>query len=50
MILDFAGTYAVDYVIIGATRRGSVFRVLRGDMISAVAANLPPETKLLIHA
>ena len=50
MILDFAGTYAVDYVIIGATRRGSVFRALRGDMISEVAANLPPETKLLIHA
>lgn len=50
MILDFAGTYAVDYVIMGVTRRGTVFRALRGDIISEVAANLPPETKLLIHA
>jgi nucleotide-binding universal stress UspA family protein len=50
MILDFAGTYAVDYVIMGVTRRGSVFRALRGDVISEVATNLPPETKLLIHA
>ncbi len=50
MILDFAATYAVDYVILGVTRRGSVFRALRGDVISAVATNLPPETQLLIHA
>jgi len=50
MILDFAGTYAVDYVIMGVTRRGSVFRTLRGDIIADVAANLPKETKLLIHA
>jgi amino acid transporter/nucleotide-binding universal stress UspA family protein len=50
MILDFAGTYAADYVIMGVTRRGSVFRTLRGDIISEVAANLPKETKLLIHA
>lgn len=50
MILDFAGTYAVDYVIMGVTRRGTVFRALRGDIISEVAASLPPETKLLIHA
>jgi amino acid transporter/nucleotide-binding universal stress UspA family protein len=50
MILDFAGTYAADYVIMGVTRRGTLFRALRGDIISEVAANLPPETKLLIHA
>ncbi|HUN81058.1 MAG TPA: amino acid permease [Phycisphaerae bacterium] len=50
MILDFAGTYAADYVIMGVTRRGGLFRALRGDIISEVAANLPPETKLLIHA
>jgi amino acid transporter/nucleotide-binding universal stress UspA family protein len=50
MILDFAGTYAVDYVIMGASRRGSLFRAMRGDVISEVAANLPKETTLLIHA
>lgn len=50
MILDFAGTYGVDFVIMGVTRRGTVFRALRGDLITAVASGLPPDTKLLIHA
>jgi amino acid transporter/nucleotide-binding universal stress UspA family protein len=50
MILDFAGTYACDYLIMGVTRRGTLFRALRGDIIAEVAANLPHETKLLIHA
>jgi len=50
MILDFAGTYAADYVIMGVTRRGALFRALRGDVIAHVATHLPPETKLLIHA
>ena len=50
MILDFAGTYGVDFVIMGVTRRGTLFRALRGDLITAVAAGLPPDTKLLIHA
>jgi hypothetical protein len=40
----------VDYVIMGVTRRGTLFRALRGDLIAAVAAGLPHETKLLIHA
>jgi amino acid transporter len=50
MILDFAGTYAVDYVIIGVTRRGALYRALKGDVITEVAENLPAETTLLIHA
>ncbi len=50
MILDFAATYGVDYVILGVTRRGALFRALRGDLISEVAAHLPSETTLLIHA
>lgn len=50
MILDFAGTYGVDFVIMGVTRRGTVFRALRGDLITAVASGLPQDTKLLIHA
>lgn len=50
MILDFAGTYACDYLIMGVTRRGTLFRALRGDIIAEVAASLPHETKLLIHA
>ena len=50
MILDYAGTYAADYVIMGVTRRGALFRALRGDVIAEVATHLPSETKLLIHA
>lgn len=50
MILDFSATYGVDYVILGVTRRGALFRALRGDVIGEVAANLPNETTLLIHA
>ncbi len=50
MILDFSATYGADYVILGVTRRGALFRALRGDVIGEVAANLPNETTLLIHA
>ncbi len=50
MITDFAATYGADYVILGVTKRGAVFRALRGDVINEVATHLPPETKLLIHA
>jgi nucleotide-binding universal stress UspA family protein len=50
MILDFAATYAVDFLILGVSRRGTLFRVLRGDVITQVADHLPAETTLLIHA
>ncbi len=50
MILDFAGTYAADYVIMGVTRRGALYRALKGDVLTVVAENLPPETTLLLHA
>lgn len=49
VILDYAATYAVDFVIMGVSRRGALFRVLRGDVITRVADHLPPETTLLIH-
>jgi nucleotide-binding universal stress UspA family protein len=50
MILDFAGTYAADYVIMGVTRRGALYRALKGDVMTQVAENLPAETTLLLHA
>lgn len=50
VILDVAATYAVDFVILGASRRTGVMRALRGDVISGVAENLPAETTMLIHA
>ncbi len=50
VILDFAATYAVDVVMLGVSRRASVLRALRGDVIAGVADNLPTESTLLIHA
>lgn len=50
VILDSAGTYAADQVILGISRRAAVMRALRGDVIETVAANLPEESTLLIHA
>lgn len=50
VILDFAATYAADLVILGVSRRASVLRALRGDVIATVADHLPAESTLLIHA
>lgn len=50
VILDVSATYAIDFVMLGASRRTGVMRALRGDVISGVAENLPAETTMLIHA
>lgn len=49
-ILDFAATFAVDRVILGATQRGSLWRTMKGDIIQGVAQHLPERTTLLICA
>jgi amino acid transporter/nucleotide-binding universal stress UspA family protein len=49
-ILDFAATYNVEAVLMGVSREGAILRALRGDVISAVADNLPEDIPLLIHA
>jgi len=49
-ILDFAATYNVQAVLMGVSRVGTLMRALRGDVISAVADQLPPDIPLLIHA
>ena len=49
-ILDFAATYGVEAVLMGVSRVGAILRALRGDVISAVADNLPEDISLLIHA
>jgi nucleotide-binding universal stress UspA family protein len=49
-ILDFAATYGVEAVLMGVSREGTLLRALRGDVISAVADNLPADIPLLIHA
>ena len=49
-ILDFAATYNAEAVLMGVSRQGTVLRALRGDVISAVANDLPEDISLLIHA
>jgi hypothetical protein len=34
----------------GVSREGTILRALRGDVITAVADNLPGDISLLIHA
>ena len=49
-IVDFAVTYGVNQVIIGTTKRGTLWRTMKGDVIQGVAQHLPERTQLLIHA
>ena len=49
-ILDFAATFGVERVILGATQRGSLWRTMKGDVIQGVAQHLPERTTLLICA
>lgn len=49
-VLDFAATFAVDRVILGATQRGALWRTMKGDIIQGVAQHLPERTTLLIYS
>jgi nucleotide-binding universal stress UspA family protein len=49
IILDQAATLGVDYLILGASARGALMKILRGSVIQQVADQLPEEIKLLIY-
>jgi amino acid transporter len=49
-ILDHAATYSVDSVLMGVSREGALLKALRGDVLAAVAEDLPEDIPLLIHA
>lgn len=49
-ILDLAVTHGADQVLLGTTRRGTLWRAMKGDVIQAVAEQLPENIALLIHA
>ncbi|WP_010586440.1 amino acid permease [Schlesneria paludicola] len=49
-IVDFAVTYGVSQVIVGTTKRGTLWRTMKGDVIQGIAMHLPDRTQLLIHA
>jgi nucleotide-binding universal stress UspA family protein len=49
-ILDMAVTHGADLLLLGTTRRGTLWRAMKGDVIQAVAEQLPESVGLLIHA
>jgi amino acid transporter len=49
-ILDQAATFNVESVLMGVTRESALLRALKGDVVTTVAAHLPSEIPLLIHA
>ncbi|MBX6313837.1 MAG: amino acid permease [Isosphaeraceae bacterium] len=49
-ILDMAVTHGADTLVLGTTRRGALWRAMKGDVIQGVAEHLPEGIDLLIHA
>jgi nucleotide-binding universal stress UspA family protein len=49
-ILDMAVTHGADMLLLGTTRRGALWKAMKGDVIQAVAEHLPETVALLIHA
>ena len=49
-ILDMAVTHGADLLLMGITRRGTLWKAMKGDIIQAVAEHLPEQVGLLIHA
>ena len=49
-ILDMAVTHGADLLLLGTTRRGTLWKAMKGDVIQAVAEHLPESVDLLIHA
>ena len=47
-ILDLSATMGVDYLIIGASHRGALTNLLRGNVANNVAQQLPDSIRLLI--
>jgi len=49
IIVDMAATLGVDYLVLGATHRGSMSKLLRGNVAAEVAGSLPDNIQLVIH-
>lgn len=47
-IVDLAATMGVDYLIIGASQRHTMAKLLRGSVVTAVAQQLPESIQLVI--
>ena len=49
IIVDTAATIGADFLILGASGRGSLAHVLRGNVTNQVASSLPENIQLIIH-
>ncbi|MCY3021383.1 MAG: amino acid permease [Planctomycetota bacterium] len=50
VILDHAATLGVDALLMGVSKRGALWKTLRGDVLQEVINYLPQSIPLLIHA
>jgi amino acid transporter/nucleotide-binding universal stress UspA family protein len=48
-ILDLSATLGVDYLLLGAAHRFSMAKLLKGDVVERVAANLPEDIHMIIY-
>lgn len=48
-ILDAAATLGIDLLILGGSHRSSFVKLLKGNVVTEVARDLPPSIKLLIY-
>ncbi len=48
-ILDLAATLGIDYMMLGASHRISMTKLLKGNVVERVAAGLPEDIQLIIH-
>jgi nucleotide-binding universal stress UspA family protein len=49
-IVDLAATVGVDMLMLGATHRRSLVALLKGNVVTEVAKNLPDNIQLVIHS
>lgn len=49
-ILDLSATLGIDYLMLGASHRLSMTKLLKGNVVEKVAAGLPEEIQLIIHS
>jgi nucleotide-binding universal stress UspA family protein/L-asparagine transporter-like permease len=47
-IIDIAATFGVDTVVLGGSRRATLVNLLKGNIVSRVAANLPESMHLIV--
>ena len=47
-IIDIAATFGVDTVVLGGSRRATLVNLLKGNVVSRVAANLPESMHLIV--